>query len=128
MKISITLDVSKINKDKIIDRKYTNRTGAEVTVKEYKIEAVPRNDQVLIKDGGTYRVYKSHLIYEAQTKEERASKVKGVVVGDGFTFEFQDNKPKDVSAVVQKVEKKDDMDSFGIDYDAGEVNLNDIPF
>lgn len=84
--IKITLDVSKINKSKIVERKYTNKDGQEVCVKEYKTELVELREPKLIKDGGTWKLMKTHFLVEEQTKQEKADKVKNVFVGDGFTF------------------------------------------
>ncbi len=40
-RIKVKINLSKINKDKIVDRTYKNSKGEMVTVKEYAIEIVP---------------------------------------------------------------------------------------
>lgn len=89
-KISITLDVSKISKTKIIDRKYTNKENTEVIVKEYKIDVVPVKEVKVVAQGDTWIMKKTHFVVEAQTKEERADKTPSVYVGEGFSFESRE--------------------------------------
>jgi hypothetical protein len=87
MKLNITLDVSKINKDKIVTRTYLNKDGVEVTEKNYKMEAVPLNEKKMVTEGDTWIMYKTHFIVEGQSKEEKQQKVKGTYIGSGFQFE-----------------------------------------
>lgn len=103
-KINITLDVSKINKEKIVTKSYVNRNNEPVVVKEYKIEVVPVKEPKIIKRGDGWNLVKTHFVAEAQTKEERAAKKKSVFVGDGF--QFQDS---------------------NVNYDEGEADPKDIP-
>lgn len=84
--IQITIDVSKINKAKIGERKYTNRENKEVVVKEYKTELVEMKEPKVITSGADWVLKKTHFLVEAQTKEEKASKAKSVYIGEGFTF------------------------------------------
>lgn len=86
MKLNITLDLSKINKDKITARTFTSKDGVEVTVKEYKIEAIPLKEPKLIKEGDGWNLIKTHFVVEAQTKEERTAQKKSVFVGEGLQF------------------------------------------
>ena len=85
-KISITLDVSKINKAKIETRSYVNREGVPVVVKEYKLDLVPLKQAKIIKSGNDWDLKKTHFAVEAQTKEERAAKKESVFVGEGLQF------------------------------------------
>lgn len=87
MKLNITLDVSKINKDRIVTRTYLNKDNVEVTEKNYKMEAVPLNEKKFVTEGDTWILYKTHFIVEGQTKEEKQQKVKGTYIGSGFQFE-----------------------------------------
>jgi len=86
--ITITLDLGKIDKTRIATRTYTNKEGVEVTVKEYKFDVSEVQDQYkkMIKDGGTWQIWKTHVVRDSQTKEERAAKTKAKVLGDGITF------------------------------------------
>lgn len=123
-KISITLDVSKINKAKIVDRKYTNKAGVEVVQKQYKIEVVPTKEVKVIAQGDTWVMKKTHFVVEAQTKEERAGKAPSVYVGEGFTFEEKGNGV--LNAPVQKQSSLDNFDT--IEYPDEDINVDDIPF
>jgi hypothetical protein len=90
MKLNITLDVSKINKDKIVPREYTNGEGVTITEKNYKMEAVPLKEKKFVAKGDNWIMYKTHFIAEAQTKEEKQQKAKSVFIGSGFQFETQE--------------------------------------
>ncbi len=85
-KITIKLDVSKIDKSKIIARKFTTKDGKEVTVNEITLDIVPLKETKLLKDGDTYQLWKTHFVAIPQTKEERANKVKSAILGDGVIF------------------------------------------
>lgn len=86
-KINITLDVSKINKDKIVERKYKNKNGEEIVEKNYKIEVVPTKEKKMVTSGPSWVLMKTHYVVEAQTKEEKANKEKQNYVGNGYQFE-----------------------------------------
>lgn len=86
-KISITLDLSKIDKTRIVPRTFTNREGVEHTAKEYKVELVPLKESKLVAQGDWGKMIKTHFVAQAQTKEEREAKKPSIYVGDGFKFE-----------------------------------------
>ena len=113
-KISITIDVSKINKSKIIERKYINRDKKEVVVKEYKVDLVELKEPKVIKDDKKWVLKKTHFLAEAQSKEEQARKDKSVFVGEGFRF-FEKNDAGGVDFPID----------VGVDED---INPEDIPF
>lgn len=85
-KISITLDVSKIDKSKIIERRFTNNQGHEVIVKELKLDIIPLRETKLIREGDNWNMYKTHFVAIPQTKEERENKVKSLIIGNGIMF------------------------------------------
>ncbi len=89
-KISITIDLGKIDKNRIIERTYTNKEGQEVIVKEYKLDVVPLRNKKEIKSGDTWKLVKSHFVADSQTKEEREAKADTNFLGDGVTFEDVD--------------------------------------
>lgn len=86
-KISLTIDVSKIDKSKIVERKYTDKAGVEHVAKEYKIDVVPLKAEKFVTEGSWGRMFKTHFAVQAQSKEERERKAGSVFVGDGFRFE-----------------------------------------
>lgn len=112
-KITITIEVNKIDKNKITTRTYQNSQGETVTVKELKLDIVPLNDVKLIKDGDTYQLLKTHFVAEQQTKEEREAKIKSKIIGQGVMFK---NK---------YIEKKVEEDIMP---ETEEIDDNDIPF
>lgn len=86
-KISITLDVSKIDKSKIVDKVYKDKDGNEITQKIYKFDAVPCKEVKFVAEGDTWIMKKTHFMAETQTKEERDAKKPTNYIGDGFRFE-----------------------------------------
>ena len=82
--ITVTIDVSKINKDKIITKTFTNKEGQEVTQKLYKIEVVPLKEKKIIKEGSyngkDWTMLKTHFAKEFQTKEETKKLPKGMKI------------------------------------------------
>jgi len=106
-KISLTIDVSKIDKTKIVDREFTTKDGQVIKSKDLKLDVVPVKEPKLIKEGDTWEMWKTHFVAMEQTKEERENKVKSVILGDGIMF-------KKKFAETQEV--------------AEEINPEDIPF
>lgn len=118
-KISITLDVSKIDKSKIVDKVYKDKEGNEIVQKIYKFDAVPVKEEKFVAEGDTWIMKKTHFMAEAQTKEEREAKKPTNYIGEGFRF---DNK----EPVVQVEEKPEPI----IDPSDGRdlTPTEDIPF
>ncbi len=84
-KITITIDLNKINKERIQTRTYT-KDGVEVTVREYKMEVVPLKAKKIIKDSGSWVLYKTHFVCDSQTKEEREAHKNTSFLGEGIMF------------------------------------------
>ena len=107
-KITLTLNVLKFPKDKIMERKYIDKkTQQEVVVKEIDVEAIELNQPELIKEGDTWTLYKTHFVVVKQTKEQKANKEKSITVGVGKSFV---NKIDDVSKQEQiDLAKADDI-------------------
>lgn len=85
-KISISLDVSKVQKAKFQERRFFTKENKEVVITELKLDIVPVREPKLLKDGDTWQLWKTHFVAYPQTKEEIANKVKGVILGDGVMF------------------------------------------
>lgn len=86
-KISITVDLTKIDKSKIYENKFTNKDGVEVTQKLYKMDVVPVKEKKVVNKGENWEAIKTHFVSEGQTKQERENKVDTVFLGDGITFQ-----------------------------------------
>lgn len=91
-KVSITLDLSKIDKTRILPRSYKTKDGEEQTAKEYKVELIELKEPKQIAQGDWGKMIKTHFVVQTQTKEEREAKAPSVYIGEGFKFERpQDN-------------------------------------
>ena len=110
-KISIKIDVAKIDKTKITERKYVNKEGKEVIIKELSLDIVPLKERKVIKEGDTWSMVKTHFVAEPQSKEERANGQPSVILGDGIVFQDKKTAPKE-----------------DISYPADDINPEDIPF
>lgn len=96
-KISITLNVSKIDKSKIIERTYNNKDGVEVTEKLYKFELIEAKEPKFVAEGDTWIMKKTHFGVETQSKEEKAEKKKTNYIAEGFTFESKEEPLIDIT-------------------------------
>lgn len=111
--MKIKIDVTKIPKEMIVERRYTNSQGHEVVVKELSLEVVELRQPKVVKDGDTWTLMKTHFVSLEQTKEQRANKEKSVIIGDGLQF-------------VDK-EQSNDKPEDNVTSD-GEIDVNEIPF
>lgn len=85
-KIKIKIDATKIPREKIIERRYTNKAGHEVIVKDIEFDIVPKKEPKLIKEGDTWQLWETHFVSLSQTAQERQAKEKGIILGNGYTF------------------------------------------
>jgi single-stranded DNA-binding protein len=118
-KISVTIDLTKIDRSRIIERKYTNRDGQEIVAKEYKMDVVqnkPENFKT-ITSGDGWAIVKQYFVTDAPTKEERTAQKKMNFIGDGVVF---------VDLKEEAVTKP--SPSALPEYSAEEINPDDIPF
>ena len=84
MKIKINL--SQVDKSRIVDRTYTNREGKQVIIKELSMETLPLKEPKLITEGQTWKLMKTHTVIHEQTKEEKTNKVPAIFIGEGLQF------------------------------------------
>ena len=110
-KILVTIDVSKIDKNKLIDRTFTNSEGKEVKTKEYQMEVIELKTPQFVKDGDSWIMMKTHFVAEGQSKQERADKAATKFLGKGIQFEkktapLADFKPTVAPVVEQTAEQK----------------------
>lgn len=100
-KVSITIDLAKIDKARINSREFVTGSGETVVAKDYKIDLVPLKEPKVIKEGSTWRMVKKYFVCDAPTKEEREAKKNTAIIGDGIVFEdLRDVAPKDESIEV----------------------------
>jgi hypothetical protein len=87
-RIKISIDVTKVPKDKIVERRFTNSQGHEVVARELKMEvvALKPESQKVIKSGDTWELVKTHFVALEQTKEEKEAKKNSAIVGAGVMF------------------------------------------
>ena len=102
--IECSIDVSKIDKNRIEEREYTNKEGKIIKQKLYKFTVVESKDKKMIKEGDGWTLFKTHFIAEKRDKDEEKN-----YIGDGMTFENTDKKEV-------------------IDFPEDDINPNDIPF
>jgi len=92
-KAQITIDLSKIDKTKIIEREFTTKAGEVVKQKLYKLDLVPLKEPKFVKEGPTWLLEKVGFLAEPQTKEERDAKVPSVFLGDVTSFREHNKTP-----------------------------------
>jgi len=114
MKINLKLDVSKIEKDKIKPRTYTNKEGVNVTTQDLDLELVELKEKKLIKEGDTWIMYKTHFVAHPSVKNADGTYTNGSIIGDGVVFEDRSATPQAASPTNE--------------YPEEEINPEDIPF
>lgn len=89
-KIIASVDLTKINKDRIRVETYTNKEGVEVTKKMYDFEVIPLKPEqqktITSAADGSWTLKKTHFVTDAANKEERAAKTKMATLGEGKQF------------------------------------------
>jgi hypothetical protein len=98
-KIIIRIDLTKLDKSRIVERTYKNRDGVEVISKDYEFEIVPLNpaQQTFIAEGNDWKLLKTHFVTDSATKEERQVNKKMKTIGDGKQFMRNNNIEKNTT-------------------------------
>lgn len=94
-RIILSIDLAKINKDRIENRVYVNSDGESVSQKNYKMDLVPLKLEKTLKEGPGWKLVKTHFIATAATKEEKAERVNTPIIGDGVVFRTTEKKNDD---------------------------------
>ncbi len=117
--MELVIDLAKIDKSKIVERKYKTKDGVEHTAKEYTLKLVPLKAPKFIKEGVAngkgWTMTKTHFLAETQTKEERERQEKSNIVGDGIQF-------------ADKQDFSDIADSIKVGYDGEIIDTSSTPF
>ena len=124
--MKLKLDLTKIDKSKIIERSYTNREGKNVVVKELSLETialkVPQpilNKEKQPVEGATWKLMKTHFVCHEQTKEEKEQRVESKIVGEGVSFV---DKPQQFNMDIESREPTSRGNNGEV------INPEDIPF
>ena len=105
--IECSIDLLKVDKNRIEEREYRNKDNEVVKQKLYKFSVVESQERKFIKEGEGWKMWKTHFISEKRDKDEPKN-----YIGDGLTFE----KEEDVNQKFEEITKSD------------EINPSDIPF
>jgi len=92
-KLIAKIDVTKINKEKIIDRKY-QKDGKEVIAKELDLELVPLRSEKIVHRNGERMLMKIGFVSEKSVKKEDGTYENGNIIGD--IMEWRDDDGLDV--------------------------------
>jgi hypothetical protein len=124
-KISITIDTTKVTKEKIITRVYNDGQGHEVIAKDYKLDIVPLREEKVVWRGADSEMVKVGFVAEAPTDEEKKAKTKTKIIGSAIEF----RKKSQVSTLTaqEKAEIQASKEAYGIKEDE-DINPADIPF
>lgn len=117
-KISIKLNKDLLDTYKFSTREYKNKDGELVKVREYEIEVILKDNEVL-KTGDTWELVKVGFVTGKGVKQEDGKYSKEPIFGNAT--EMRDKKEINNTPEVQG--KGIDMNEFD-----GSVNLDDIPF
>jgi hypothetical protein len=84
-KLTLKLDLTKINKDRIQTETFTKRDGTEHTAKYVMLDFVPQEPEVL-KQYETAQLIKAGFVAETTKKEERDAGYKGAILGNATYY------------------------------------------
>jgi len=123
-KISIKIDVSKLDKNRLVKNFYTKRDGTQVNELNAELELVEKKEARIITEGvkqdGTEWVLKeTHFVAEKRGKDEEAN-----YVGTGSQFFDKDSTTSDFDEIKAIREQHNSQ----INNDEGEISASDIPF
>ena len=93
-KVSITINLAKIDKSRIVERTYESN-GVQVTEKNYKMDVVPMKPENFktIANGDTWELVKKYFVTDSPTKEERSAQTQTQFLGDGVVMQNIDTPP-----------------------------------
>jgi hypothetical protein len=86
-KLRLKIDVSKIDKSKLIERTYTNKEGKEVTVKEMIFDCVEMREPQVIPTQGNFILKKTHFIAYPSKKLDDGTYEETKYVGEATQIE-----------------------------------------
>ena len=123
-KLSIKVDVHKLDRSRFVERSYTNKDGVDVKVKEMSLDIVPlkEENEKVVYENETSQLVKTHFVTEQATKEERASKTNTSIVGEGLMW-----KDKSGAGDMDQVRKLRE-NAQKVQDDFNEIDPSDIPF
>lgn len=92
-KLSLRIDLTKIDKTKIVDRTYDKQDGTSVTEKNYKFELIPLKEEKIVKSADTYTLVKVAFLSEPSVKNPDGTKTNGTIIGDALEFRNIEEQP-----------------------------------
>lgn len=87
-KLTVTVDVTKIPREKIVEREAKDKNGNAYIAKEVKFDVIPVKPENVqtIAEGDTWALKKTHFTVISPSKEERQNRVQTPFVGDAVQF------------------------------------------
>lgn len=85
-KLTLRLDLTKIDKTKITDRTYQKQDGTSVTEKNYNFELVPLKEEKVVKTTDKYVLVKVAMLADKSIKGADGKYINGTVLGDALEF------------------------------------------
>lgn len=112
-KITIKLNIDKIDRSKIKSRSYKNKSGIDVTVREYEVEIIPIREEKVVHSTDKYDFVKIGFASDRSVKRPDGKWDDGTILGDAVEIRSKTAGERTVN-----------MD----DIDDGSINVDDIPF
>lgn len=85
-KLTLRIDLTKIDKTTIVDRTYQKQDGTSVTEKNYKFELKPLNEEKVVKSTDKYVLVKVAFLAEPSVKGADGKYINGTIIGDALEF------------------------------------------
>lgn len=85
-KLTLRIDLTKIDKTKIVPREFTKQDGTAVSEKNYKFDFIPLKTESVVKTTDSYVLYKVAFLAEPSVKGADGKYVNGAIIGDALEF------------------------------------------
>lgn len=120
-KITIKINIDRIDKSKIKSRSYKNKSGVDVTVREYEVEVIPIREEKVVHSTDKYDFVKVGFASDRSVKRPDGKWEDGTILGDAIEIRSK-------SGQVRVTGQNGDGTINFEDIDDGSINPDDIPF
>jgi hypothetical protein len=127
-KLSLRIDTKKLDKNRIVERTFTNRGGEPVTTKDLKVDVIPLKEKKVITTGDGWKLLKVGFVTETPTQEERKAKENMPIVGEAIQFEANTPESTLSDEERQAIIKTKEAYGFNKEEERGGISPDEIPF
>lgn len=94
-KLRLKINLSDVDKSRIVERTFTTKEGKEKTVKELVLDCVEMKEPKVIPTKGDFLLKKTHFIAHPSKKKDDGTYEDTIYVGEGTQIENTSDDPLD---------------------------------